>query len=342
MADTEHKSMSRADALRARRTSQGTTRISRAADLATSPVFTTPVISRNSMAGMPMVQKSRKTNRKKVYYTKNSAGAEVRLPAIPIIHPGWRLLSFTVAAASLAIIYFMWTAPLFKVQAASVTGSERLTADDINSSLKLTGKRIIEISPDKLGTQIQASFPEIKSVSVTEGLPAMIKVNIEERKPIIAWDEYGTTKWIDDAGYSFSPRGDAPDLISVNASANSLPAKSQKKTKGNASDIQVGDQNQSSTAATSGSGDQPYMDSEMVTAIRTMAARAPQGAQIVYNPSYGLGWYDSNGWNVYFGLDLVNVDAKMTMYDAIKKKLLDNNEQPKLISLEYIDAPFYR
>jgi hypothetical protein len=333
--------MSRADAIRARRSAQGTTRVTHAVDRATSPVISAPVISRNSMAGMPMVQKNRNSGRKKVVYTKNTAGAEVRLPAFPVLHPGWRLLSFAIAAASLAVVYFMWTAPLFKVQAASLNGSQRITAEEVNSVLNVSGKRIIELSPDALTAMVQTSFPAVKRASVSTNFPASVDVSVVERQPLIAWDEYGTTRWVDEEGYSFTPRGDEPSLISVNVSTNAV-SNENKKNKNKASEVEVGNLLTSTDTTAASADDEPYLDSELVSAIKTIAAYVPEGSQIVYNESYGLGWYDSNGWNVYFGLDLSNIKDKIKMYDAIKAQLLKSGTSPKLISLEYLDAPYYR
>jgi hypothetical protein len=53
-----------------------------------------PVITmRTGMMGTPVVQRASQRPRLKLNVPLNSKGVEMRLPAIPLIHPTWRLLS---------------------------------------------------------------------------------------------------------------------------------------------------------------------------------------------------------------------------------------------------------
>lgn len=334
-------SLTRADAIRARRSNQGETRVNHAVDRATAPILSTPVVSRNSMAGAPAVRKAHVSTRKKVVYTKTKTGAEVRLPAIPVLHPGWRLLSFALASISLAILYFLWTAPLFKVQAATLTGSERVTADEVNAILQIGGKRMIELQPAEMAATLQKSLPAVKSVRVSAGFPAEVSVSIVDRQPVIEWMEFGTTRWIDEEGYSFDPRGEGKNLISVNVSTNAATA-GAKQNKNKASEVAVGDSQSTAETATVSSPDEPYLDTGLIQSIKTLAGYVPEGSQIVYNDSYGLGWYAKQGWNVYFGADLSDLDAKIKVYDALEDELVADGISAKIINLEYLDAPYYR
>jgi phenylalanyl-tRNA synthetase beta subunit len=55
-----------------------------------------------------------------------------------------------------------------------------------------------------------------------------------------------------------------------------------------------------------------------------------------------LGWNDSRGFQVYVGSDLQDITAKMNMIEEIVKTLTKANIQPTLISVEQINAPYYR
>jgi hypothetical protein len=51
---------------------------------------------------------------------------------------------------------------------------------------------------------------------------------------------------------------------------------------------------------------------------------------------------DPNGWQVYIGKDLNQFEAKMATYQAIISELESRGIRPTLVSVEHLDAPFYR
>ena len=68
----------------------------------------------------------------------------------------------------------------------------------------------------------------------------------------------------------------------------------------------------------------------------------PEGNTLNYDPQYGLGWRDPQGWLIYFGKDISNIDMKLAEYETIIAELQAKNLRPALISIEYLYAPFYR
>jgi hypothetical protein len=85
-----------------------------------------------------------------------------------------------------------------------------------------------------------------------------------------------------------------------------------------------------------------FIEPLMIKAITELIALAPQGASISYDPSYGLGWSDPRNWQVYFGENTENISKKLMIYQAIVDKLTLEGIQPTMISVEYLEAPFYR
>ena len=63
---------------------------------------------------------------------------------------------------------------------------------------------------------------------------------------------------------------------------------------------------------------------------------------MIYDPKYGMGWQDPRGWSVYFGLNTQEVDMKKKIYQAILDSFSQQGIQPTLISVAYLDAPFYK
>jgi len=63
---------------------------------------------------------------------------------------------------------------------------------------------------------------------------------------------------------------------------------------------------------------------------------------MVYDTTYGLGWQDAHGWQVYFGQNTDDIPMKLKVYQAIVDTLTNKGIRPTLISVEYLDAPFYK
>jgi hypothetical protein len=79
-----------------------------------------------------------------------------------------------------------------------------------------------------------------------------------------------------------------------------------------------------------------------VQAIITLAPQIPPGAPMIYDPGYGMGWQDPRGWSVFFGQDTQDIEMKKNVYQAITDLLSRQGIQPTLISVAYLDAPFYK
>ena len=65
-------------------------------------------------------------------------------------------------------------------------------------------------------------------------------------------------------------------------------------------------------------------------------------AALVYDPQHGLGWKDSHGWDVFFGVKGDDIPSKIVVYKAIAKQLQADGTTPVLINVEHIHAPYYR
>lgn len=68
----------------------------------------------------------------------------------------------------------------------------------------------------------------------------------------------------------------------------------------------------------------------------------PEGARILYSAVHGFGWQTEYGWDAWFGLDLSQMETKVGIYNAIVLKLVAEDINASLISVEYIRAPYYR
>jgi hypothetical protein len=254
-------------------------------------------------------------------------GVEIRLPSVPAMRLGWRLVSFVMVVGLLVLLSHLLRSPLYRVQMVDIQGAIRLTSEDINRALNIYNLSVFDLNPQKLEETLQIAFPELKQVSLQVGLPADVVVTVDERLPLINWIQDSKVQWVDAEGFAFAPRGDAESMVSVEAHA-SPPVP-----------IQIdGDD----TTVESFIAPKAFMPSSLVAAVLTLGPQVPEGQTIVYDSRHGLGWNDARGWDVYFGMDVADLEEKLLVYSAIIDELQTNGITPALINVEHVHAPFYR
>jgi cell division protein FtsQ len=271
------------------------------------------------------VQKTRKSKGVKRRYdvALNMEGAEIRLPSIPNIAIGWRLLSALLVAALGFAVYTIVYSPIFQVAELEVEGLRRLTWQDINAVSNVLGESILYVDPEQMQVGLLAAFPDLESVSVEVGLPANVTVTAVERHPVVAWEKDGNTVWVDSTGVAFPPRGDSGPKVKV--VAENLPTVVEDEEAVEAGDIRT-----------------EMLPVQLIEAVLAMAEQAPKDTPIVYDELHGLGWQDNLGWVVYFGKDTQEMEMKLRVYEVLARRLKKQDPRPELVSVEFLHAPYYR
>jgi hypothetical protein len=142
---------------------------------------TPPVLIRGVDSGsIPWQIKSRGKAKPRRRYdvALSMPGVEMRLPSLPQVAIGWRLVSFLLAAALATFLYHLWSAPEYHVQAAQVVGLQRLSSQDVNAVLEVRGESIFAINTTALEKELQQAFPEFASAEVKVGLPGEVFVTV--------------------------------------------------------------------------------------------------------------------------------------------------------------------
>jgi cell division septal protein FtsQ len=261
----------------------------------------------------------RSAARRPKYLSLATEGAELRLPALPTIHLGWRVVSAGMVLALLFALYASLTSPAFTVGRVEIGGAQRLSAQDVNRVLAVAGSSVFSIQPDKLATILADAFPELEDFSVRVGLPARVLITVDERRPVVAWQQSGITVWVDSAGVAFIPEGEEQPLVEVQA-LEAPPV----------------------LVAQEGAARHQLISPEMVAAALAISQQAPQGVELLYSAKYGFGWTDPAGWDAYFGAESESLDQRMAVYNAIVAELQDRGLVPTLISVAQLHAPYYR
>ena len=248
--------------------------------------------------------------------------ADVRAPALSIPQFGTRWVSAALTLFLVFIIYTMSTASTFTVSAADVLGNQRLSADEINAVLGAKGQPIFKVDPAQIAFNLRSTFHDLSSARVHVGFPNHITVDVVERTPVLAWYQNGVVaNWIDVKGVAFTARGDVPGLVQVAANGNPVNVASDPAEP---------------------AYEQPFIEPEMVASMVQLSPDVPSGSPMIFDPQYGMGWQDPRGWFVYFGQNTVDIPMKLKVYSAIVDTFVQDGIQPKLVSMEYLDAPFYK
>lgn len=306
------------------------------------PRRATPVPQVTSRFGAQVAppHKAQKSSVRKAYtMTLASTGTEVRLPIIAPIHIGWRFLSGTLTLLMLGCIGFFLFSPRMKVSGMTISGLQRLDTEEVSKDLGISNQRIYAIDAAVLRKKLATDYPDLANVKIQVTLPAKVQLSVNERAPVLAWTYDGKTLWIDQDGFIFPARGDATPSISVQG-AGAPPLVS--KVNGD-----ILQELSSEVAPVKAKTPDPeeivsQMDPTIMAAINKLNGIMPPGTLLAYSESDGLGWVDANGWAVYIGLSTARIDQQMMVYNAIVEQLKKDGVAPSMISVEHVDAPFYR
>jgi cell division protein FtsQ len=304
---------------------------------------TPPVMVRGGMNGMAFgrVASSKlgkqKSIKRRIDVPLKVTGAEVRLPSLPFLHLGWRLVSLLMVLMMAASLVLVWKAPVFQVGSIEAKGLQRLTVSDLNAVMGTFGRSIFTLNPNLLNLSLQQAFPELSKVSVRVNLPASVKVVVTEREPVISWTQDGVETWVDAQGISFPPRGE-PQTVLVKVEGHGTPPGPTAEASPDVQQTLPGEV----TSPLTPNKTSLMLTTDLVSSILALGAKMPPDTTLVYDSEHGLGWNDPNGWEVFFGDEDQDMEMKLIVYQALVERLQSEGIQPVMISVEYVHAPYYR
>jgi cell division protein FtsQ len=349
--NTSQAFSSRSEEVRSRRAQRSKERISSVSTRITNPPPSRPVVVRGNAFGKPIHQQAGTRARRQFYVTMDrAAGTEVRLPAIPQVQLGWRLISFILAAAMIVGIYSMLYSPFCLIETVEVNNIQRISADEISAALGLEYLSTVEIDPAQIAEKLLAAYPELINVRVSVEMPNVVKVSAEERIPVLALANGDNTSWVDASGIIFPARGEPvvngepQSLVTIRAD-DGLPMVPVKWDTSTLIDEEENKTAQGSSSPADNAEDktiQLMVDPTVLTALQDFSQQLPPEIQIVYSKQDGLGWQAPEGWQVFIGKNLQNFEAKYAMYQHVASYLANQGLQPALVDVAHLNAPSYR
>jgi hypothetical protein len=310
-----------------------------------------------AISSRPLLERARTKVRRKFVIPLNTPGGEINLPALPQVKIGWRLISGAIVVLCLFSIILFTTSPFFKVNHIEIEGLERVNPGDVKTVLNLSNTPIYEIVPQQVKAVLQRDFPDLLDISIMVMIPNGVSIRASERKPMVSW-QYNDQLWfIDEEGIVFPSRGyTAEDTLFIKS--NEMPPSPAPNPVVEGFTLPWFMQLFSSYAASPvevepAAGDMPKTivegmelshkaDLDLIYAAQALSTQVPEDTVLIYSSRDGLGWFDNRGWNVFIGLNLENMNIKISEYLATVQQLQEKGIQPTMISVEHIHAPFYR
>lgn len=241
-------------------------------------------------------------------------GAEIRLPALPRLKPGPRLVSGLFLVLIGLSVRALLAAPMFHVAEAAVEGNNLLTAGQIRSIAQADEASVFLVDPMEAETRF-ATVAEVKEVRVRVRWPNRVLVSVEERKPLVAWKDGFRDWWLSVEGVAFLKHGEHEGLVHIESETPVL-------------DIQRDPLAQ-------------VIEPQVLVAAGVLDAQLPEVKTLKYDPVRGLGFEDARGWAAYFGVE-GDMVMKIRLYRRLTDHLRERGLTPELVSVKDPSAPFYR
>lgn len=264
----------------------------------------------------PMLKRSRpkRTRRRFDFALPTGVGVEARLPAIPSVRIGPRLLTIFLLASMILAFIRVLTSNDFYVEQAKVLGNKLLSNAQTRSMAQVDGNLIFNIDPRRVVDQLK-QYPEVLSAEVDISWPNQVEISLVEREPVVEWYDAGRTWWMSADGVAFIQHGSWPDIVKVRAQASVLQVFEDPLV--------------------------PVIKPEVLSAAVDLSANMPEIETLNYDSAYGLGIEDSNGRIVHFGVE-GDMTVKVQMYRQLVERLSARNNNRVEIFLMNQDRPFYR
>jgi hypothetical protein len=207
----------------------------------------------------------------------------------------------------------VYSGPDFQVTQPEVLGIEYMSPSRVRTIAGASGQTIFKVDPSEITRRLE-SLPEIKTAQVRVHWPNNVVIEIEERQPVLAWNDAGQTWLLSADGLAFFHQGAIPGLVYIHSLTSVLDI-------GNPLD--------------------PVIEREKIAAAYDLSLLVEDPSRLLFDARYGFGFRDDRGWMAYFGFS-GDMSVKIMIYKEIAQHLETEGYPATLVSVQDIEAPFYR
>jgi hypothetical protein len=239
--------------------------------------------------------------------------SKLRFPSLRFIRTGARIPALLLLSIAAWGLFTIFSAPDFQVIQAEISGIQHLSPSRVRTIAGVNAQSIFKVDPDEVEMLLE-SLPEVEEANVEVHWPNQVIIEIEERQPVMSWNDAGQTWILSADGLAFYLRGALPGLVHVQ-SLNSV--------------LRIGEPLD------------PVIEKEKIKAAYDLNLLLGNDGPILYDARHGFGFQDERGWMAYFGFS-GDMAAKFEIYEVIAEKLAHTGYPATLVSVEDIEGPFYR
>lgn len=249
-------------------------------------------VRRRRRAGTNLSAKKARRTHKNAPRRHQQASPNRAFPILKLIKLGSRWITIPLLAVMSWMLVQTLSGPKLRLGKPDVLGTSITSASRIRSIAGINNQYAFEVDPNAIVAQLVA-LPEIASAEVTVVWPNEVVIEIEERTPILEWNDAGTTWWISGDGIAFLRRSVVHDLIQVHSLERTLDFPR---------------------------GLEPVLSEDMIETALALQESLDGPSQLFFDKERGFGFQDPRGWMAYFGTD-GDVEAKVNIYSKISEYL---------------------
>ncbi len=235
-----------------------------------------------------------------------------RLPSLRFIRTGARIQALLLLSISVWGFFTIYSASDFQVDQPEIEGIQYLSPSRVRTIAGVKGQSIFKVDPLAIEGLLQA-LPEVKAANVKVHWPNRVIIEIEERQPVLVWNDAGQSWVLSADGLAFYHRGALSGLVHVHSLTSVLKI---------------------------GEPLDPVIEKERIKAAYDLSLLLGRERPLLYDAHHGFGFQDERGWMAYFGYS-GDMEAKYRVYKVIAEHLANEGYPATLVSVEDLAGPFY-
>jgi cell division septal protein FtsQ len=221
----------------------------------------------------------------------------------------WRIFSGLIVVSLIIVLIIFFSADAFYVRSIAVSGQEYLANSEVFAIAGVEGQHVFWVDPLQVRENLLNS-PTIAdaNVGVNWAFP-LVSIAVEERQPALVWDQAGVSVWVDVQGRVMRQRTDRNDLLHI------------------------------TTETLMDGAPTATVDQEAVIGALQLDTLLPELQSLRYHPDFGLGFNDTRGWEVWFGVG-GDMPEKLAIYMGLVSDITTRGIIPRAVYVIDPDRPY--